>query len=154
MTSQIPGPALTLSMSRVLAAEPEQVFRAFTDPEWYGTWWGPEGTRSEVKQLDLRIGGSYRVEMRLPDGNTTTLYGTYREIDPPRLLSYSFIWEGEGIETLVTLEMEPHEDGTELTLTHEGFTDGERRDQHGIGWGSSFDRLERLLAERVEASGP
>lgn len=145
MTTQSPGPTLSLSLSRVLAAPPEQVFRAFTDPNWYSQWWGPEGTDSEVTQLELEVGGSYRVKMNLPDGNVAVMYGTYREIDPPRLLSYSLLWEGEGAETLVTLELEPHADGTELILTHEGFTDQMRADQHEHGWTDSLSRLEKVL---------
>lgn len=145
MTTESQGPTLSLSMSRVLAAAPEEVFKAFTDPAWYGQWWGPEGTNSEVKQLDLEVGGSYRVDMSLPDGNTAVMYGRYEEIDPPRLLSYSLTWEGEAVETLVTLEMEPHENGTELTVTHEGFVDSTRVDQHEHGWSDSLNRLGELL---------
>lgn len=146
MTTQSPGPTLSFSTSRVLAAAPEQVFKAFTDPDWYSQWWGPEGTVSKVTQLDLRVGGAYRVAMKLPDGNETALYGTYREIDPPKLLAYSFAWEGMPDQTLVTVELEPHEDGTELTVTHEGFTDQTLCDQHEYGWSGSLDRIEKLLA--------
>ncbi len=145
MTTQ--SPTLSFSTSKVLAATPEQVFKAFTDPQWYGQWWGPEGTRAEVKQLDLEVGGAYRVDMNMPDGNSTVMFGTYQEIDPPRLLAYSLAWEGEGMETLVTLEIEPHDDGAELTVTHEGFTDQVRADQHEHGWTSSLARLEELLSE-------
>lgn len=146
MTTQSSGPTLSFSISRVLAAPPEQVFKAFTDPEWYSQWWGPEGCSSRVTQLELEVGGAYRVDMKLPDGNEAVLYGTYREIDPPRLLAFSLAWEGTPDETLVTLELEPHADGTELTVTHEGFKDQEYCDQHEHGWTSSIDRLERLLA--------
>ncbi len=149
MTTQNSGPALSFSLSRVLAAPPEQVFRAFTDPDWYSQWWGPEGCSSNVTQLDLEVGGAYRVDMVLPDGNETTLYGTYQEIDPPRLLAYSFGWEGAPERTLVTVELEPHADGTELTVTHEGFTDQDTCNGHEHGWISSVDRLERLLADRA-----
>ncbi len=145
MTTQSPGPTLSFTISRVMAASPEQVFKAFTDPEWYSQWWGPEGTRSKVTQLDLEVGGAYRVDMVLPDGTETVLYGTYMQIEPPKLLAYSFAWEGLPDETLVTVELEPHADGTELTVTHEGFADQERADQHEHGWVSSVDRLERLV---------
>ncbi len=145
MTTQGSGPSLSFSMSRVMAAEPKEVFRAFTDPDWYGQWWGPEGVNSKVKHLDLRVGGAFRVEMHFPDESVQVLYGTYQEIDPPKLLTYSFAWEGLPEETLVTLELEPHADGTELTLTHEGFTDQTRVDQHEHGWASSLDRLRQLL---------
>ena len=141
MTSQSPGPSLSLSLSRVITVEPEQVFKAFTDPEWYSAWWGPPGTRSEVRELDLRVGGAYRIDMHLPDGTLAVLYGRYRQVRPPALLSYTWAWEGEGVETLVTLEIEPHPAGTELTVTHEGFTDQPQRDMHEQGWSGSLDRL-------------
>ena len=133
-------------MRRILSATPEQVFKAFTDPDSYSRWWGPPGCSSRVTQLDLEVGGTYRLDMTMPDGTLTGLHGTYREIDPPKLLSYSFQWEGDDLETLVTVELEPHAEGTELILTHEGFTDQERCDMHEQGWAGSLDRMVEVLA--------
>ena len=69
------------------------------------------------------------------------LYGTYREIQRPSLLVYSWAWEGMPGETLVTLEIDPHESGTELTITHEGFTDPEQASQHQDGWDACLVRI-------------
>ena len=146
MTTQNLQPSLGFTMRRILSATPEQVFKAFTDPDSYSRWWGPPGCSSTVTQLDLEVGGTYRLDMTLPDGTLTGLHGTYREIDPPKLLSYSFQWEGDDLETLVTVELEPHAEGTELILTHEGFTDQERCDMHEQGWAGSLYRMVEVLA--------
>ncbi len=146
MTTQDSQPSLGFTLRRVLAATPERVFRAFTDPDWYSQWWGPPGCSSQVRQLDLEVGGAYAIVMTLPDGSQIGLRGTYREIEPPRVLAYSFQWEGDELETLVTVELEPHADGTELIVTHEGFTDQEFCDEHEKGWAGSLERMVELLA--------
>ena len=74
-----------------------------------------------------------------------TVYGQFRRIEPPKLLEHSFAWEVEGHETTVTIEFEPHESGTELTLTDSGFTDRDGAGQHEEGWASSFDGLDAFL---------
>ena len=145
MITESTEPILTLSITRIFKASPETVFKAFTDPQWYEQWWGPEGMTSKVRQFDLRVGGAFRVDMHGPDGHVMTLYGQFRRIEPPRLLEHTFAWEGEGHETTVTIEFEPHEDGTELTVTHSGFTDQDRAGEHEFGWVSSFDGLDAFL---------
>ena len=78
------------------------------------------------------------------------MYGTYREIVPPERLVYTWTWEGENVETLVTLELEAVDGGTELTMTQEGFRDSRAVAMHDHGWAGSLDRLEGLLPELAE----
>ena len=144
------SPTLNLSVSRTFKARPETVFRAFTDPDWYARWWGPEGSQCRNVRVDLREGGSYSLDMHLPDGSIARMYGTYREIVPPERLVYTWTWEGENVETLVTLELEAVEGGTELTMTQEGFRDSRAVAMHDHGWSGSLDRLEGLLPELAE----
>ena len=57
---------------------------------------------------DFRVGGSYTIAMRV-DGNDHTAIGTYKEIDAPNRLVYTWDWKEEDNrmgETLVTVEFE------------------------------------------------
>ncbi len=84
------------------------------------------------------------------DENEYTAMGTFRQIDRPNTLVFTWAWLGEngqpGPETLVTVRFEEAPEGTKLTLRHEGFANAEGVKQHTEGWASTLNRLEKLLA--------
>jgi len=82
----------SLQLSKVIAADPETVFRAWTDPEQVKLWSCPEGVMIDDVQIDLTVGGQYRICMKGDEGAWTAV-GTYREIEPPRRLVYTWDWE-------------------------------------------------------------
>jgi uncharacterized protein YndB with AHSA1/START domain len=95
--------------------------------------------------LDIRVGGRFKLEMQ-SDQSGCEIEGTYVAIDPPRKLV--FTWSGPPTgqaDTLVTVELAPIENATELTLTHEKLPTAELRDGHGIGWANMLDHLERAV---------
>jgi uncharacterized protein YndB with AHSA1/START domain len=68
--------------------------------------------------------------------------GQYREIRRPERLV--FTWASRitaGHERLVTIELRAQGKGTELTLTHEQFSDDEARRLHQGGWTSIVEKL-------------
>ena len=143
-------PETTLQISRVYQATREKLFRAWTNPETLKKWWGPEGCTPSRVELDLRVGGLYRIgTCKTEAGEEIFVNGEFREITPPERLVFTWNWEPPGMEieqTLVTVEFRNHSKGTELTLTHERFPDEKTRDMHGFGWNSGFDCLEKFLA--------
>lgn len=140
----------SLRVSRVINAGPEAVFRAWTEPEQLRRWSCPEGATVEDAQVDLKVGGAYRIRMNTENG-LMTAYGVYKAIDRPSRLEYTWDWEGEdhGIgETLVTVQFNDHGGKTEVVITHERFPNVEAKDGHEQGWTSCLNRLERLFSER------
>ena len=138
----------TLNLRRTFKAPREKVFRAWTDPEELKKWWGPEGYATPPAEVDLRVGGKYRLGMRkLPDGELFYHSGIYREVRPPEKLVYTWRWEAqpEHGETLVTVEFRELRDSTEVVLTHERFPTEKARDDHNRGWSGCLDRLAKLL---------
>ena len=64
-------------------------------------------------------------------------------------LVFTWTWDHmPDTETLVTVAFRDNGGATALTLTHERHASAESRDNHGVGWTGSFDRLERLVASR------
>ncbi len=148
MASSKPSTETTLNLRRIFKARREKVFRAWTDPEELKEWWGPEGYATASAEVDLRVGGKYRLGMRkLPDGEIFYLSGIYREIRPPEKLVYTWRWEAqpEHGETQVTVEFREVRDSTEVVLTHERFPTEKARDDHNRGWSGCLDRLAKLL---------
>lgn len=135
------GPALVLR--RILPVPPANVFAAWTDPELLGRWMSPFGTASA--SLDLRVGGNFRIVMNGPDRSIEHT-GTYQVIDPPHRLVFTWqsVYTGSG-PSRVTVELRPHEEGTELTLIHEHLPT-DQIDPHRGGWDSILGHLAALLA--------
>ncbi|MEM7482701.1 MAG: SRPBCC domain-containing protein [Acidobacteriota bacterium] len=143
-------PGLALELDRWFAAPIERVFEAFTDPALLQQWWGPNGFVIEELTFPARVGESYRVALRAPDGSRYAHVGRFREVSPPTRLSYSWEWvEGplQRGETMVELTFEREGDGTRVVLRHSHFGDSASRDAHR-GWPDSFDRLVLWLADR------
>lgn len=139
----------TLVLEREFAATPEVVFRAFTDPKALAEWYGPQGMKSVIHELDLRPGGAYRLDMQGDD--TYPLGGKYVEIAPPKRLSFTWRWLNEEqpemeVETMVTVELSARGGGTLLKLTHTRFPTTSERGMHEQGWTSTFESLAAHLA--------
>jgi len=139
----------SLRLSRMIKADPDAVFRAWTDPAQLKQWSSPEGAEVAEAQVDLVVGGRYRLRMKNPEGVFHTAVGVYREIDRPHRLRYTWQWEekeNDVGETLVTVDFTEAAGATEVTITHELFPNGEAKEAHEQGWGSCLNRLERVFA--------
>ena len=151
MTHPAASPAFTLNLRRVLRASPERVFRAWTRADELKRWFAAaEGYTTPQAEVDLRVGGRYRIAMQAPNSTELSVAtGTYEEIVPPSRLVLTWRWEHEGPAaptTRLTLEFRPHPDGTEFVLWHEGLLDETMREQHATGWKGCLDSLERLIS--------
>jgi uncharacterized protein YndB with AHSA1/START domain len=136
----------TLIVKRVLNATAERAFQAWTSPEHIQQWMRPEpGMVVPLASMDLRVGGKFRIQMKMPDGEFFTAVGEFREVKPPERLVYTWDWEKdgggtefgevEGKPSLITVEFLKRGEQTELVLTHSRFASVESRDNHANGWG-------------------
>jgi len=143
------SPDTALTIRRTLPARRERVFRAWTDPGALREWSCPVGMTVASAEVDLRVGGLYRIAMQPPDKASASIaYGTYREIHPPERLVYTWQWEGgEMGETLVTVEFRDLGEQTEVVLVHELFPGADVRDKHAQGWASCVDHLQQALPQ-------
>jgi uncharacterized protein YndB with AHSA1/START domain/ketosteroid isomerase-like protein len=145
----------SLRLERFYPVAPQKVWRAWTDPQALKRWFGPgEADKVTAVELDLRVGGRYRIVFGGDDGRAHEVQGVYREVMPHRRLAFTWTWPRTTPEreSLVTLELNAVPGGTELVLRHEQFFDEQARDGHGRGWTHSLVNLERALQEDGEAT--
>ena len=137
----------SLTLRRHYRVAPEKVWRAWTDPQALKLWFGPGEIVSVPRvDIDLRVGGRFRVTMLADDGETHDVSGTYLEIVPNRKLVFSWAWRSTPErESRVTVQIEPDGDGCELVLMHEQFFDEAARDGHNHGWSGALVKLEEWL---------
>jgi uncharacterized protein YndB with AHSA1/START domain len=100
-----------------------------------------------VADLDLRVGGRFRICFGGAEGNDNECAGVYREVVPNRRLQFSWHWPRTTPErvSLVTIEFKPDGEGTELVFRHEQFFDQAAADGHNRGWTESLQKLETFL---------
>jgi uncharacterized protein YndB with AHSA1/START domain len=141
-----------LVMSRVFDAPRELVYRAFTDPDQLAAWFGPVGwsVPRDTVDVDARPGGHQRFVMVNDDdpAMNSAVDATLIEVIENELLVGSETVEGfPGGPVTMQVRLEFHdEDGkTRLDLTQGPYT-AEMEGNAREGWGSSFTKLDALLA--------
>jgi uncharacterized protein YndB with AHSA1/START domain len=146
-----------LVVTRVIDAPRQLVFKAWTQPEHIARWWGPHGFTTIHCEMDIRVGGAYRVGMRSPQGTERWKRGVYREIVEPERIVFTFAWENPGAdvphnELLTTVTFDEEGSGTRLTLRQTPFSSAALRDSHNAGWTSTFERFAGYLATTGDQS--
>lgn len=146
-----------LRFTRVFGAPPEVVFRAWTDPEQVGRWWGPRGFTTTTHSMDLRPGGLWKHTMHGPDGVNYPNTTEYLEVKPPERLAYRNSGSKEREKEIwfeATVEFRPApRGGTRLDLRMV-FPSREMRDRVSREYGAeegayqTLERLEGVLAGR------
>lgn len=142
------GGGLVLELRRVLRADRTRVFRALTDEAEVPHWWGPAGFVTSVIDLDARVGGRLRFEMRPPGGEAFHLAGEFVEVDPPARLVFTFRWEEPDPDdrvTVVALVLREVEAGAEMSLRQGEFATEARLELHRDGWTDSLSKLSGLV---------
>lgn len=143
----------TVILERLLAGSPDQVFKAWTDPEQLVKWFGPEGFVTSDVTADTHVGGRWGNTMTSPEGKRFVSSGEIRELVPSERLVIFDEGKGEpmlGHATKITVTFAPSGSGTAMMLVHGVFKSVEMRDECVRGWTSTFNRLERLMRGEVE----
>jgi uncharacterized protein YndB with AHSA1/START domain len=138
----------TLRMERTYRAPAQAVFDAWTSEEVLRRWFhaGHDWETTEAA-VDLRVGGAVRVVMRDPHaGAEYGGGGRYTEVDPPRRLAFTWLWDDDRTRMLIEIDFEEAAGLTTMRFTHSGLWDEDAVRSHEAGWGRAFDNLERALA--------
>jgi uncharacterized protein YndB with AHSA1/START domain len=142
----------TFVIERTYDASPQRVFDVWADPAAKAQWFGPP--EKPDYSLDFRVGGREHLTVRAPDGSIFTLDAVYQDIVPGRRIIHAYDMHKDDARisvSLATIELEPHGDGTRLTLTEHGvYLDGHdtpQQREHGT------IEMINALGEFVESGG-
>jgi uncharacterized protein YndB with AHSA1/START domain len=130
-------------VQRTIAATPEKVFAAWTNPQLLAQWWGPPGYKVASVELDLRVNGRYRIGLQQPNHDVFFISGTYQHIQPPEKLTFTWRWEQPDMDignSLVTVEITGSGRQTNLVLTHTQLPEPAHV-AHKQGWEGILDKL-------------
>lgn len=142
---------VVLRIERTFDAPAPAVFDAWTSEEVLRRWWHAEPDWETPRaEVDLRIGGRFRVTMRNPhDGAEYSGGGEFLEIDRPRRLAFTWTWDDTpGNRQLVEVDFSERDGVTTVVLVNSGLADEEAKESHRAGWQQSFDNLDEVFAGR------
>lgn len=141
----------TVTLHRVFAAKPDQVYRAFIEPDALASWLPPYGYLCTVHKLEAKQGGTHRMSFRnFATGESNSFGGSYLSLVPGELLIYTDTFDDSNLpgEMKVTVKLKAVSVGTEMTITQENVPDAIPEEACYLGWQDSL----RKLAKLVEAS--
>lgn len=148
--------ALNLVVRRTINASPQRLFEAWTQPEQLQGWWGPKSARCAKVELDLRVGGSYRITHEFDDGRTVWIEGEFHVINPPHKLMYTWRVRPSPVDPsdpeMVTVRFEPKGDGAEVIVVHERIQGEPIKETHAQGWDDCLDGLVAWLKSPARPS--
>ncbi len=149
MTDAPIAPHRRLELRRTYPANRDRVFAAWTKAEALKTWWGvSDGYTVTSAEVDLRVGGRYRLEMTPPPGRpVTVLTGEYRLIQPPEKLVFTWGFENAAASetSLITLQFLEQGANTQIILTHEYHGPEGLGLEFRQGWEMMFTGLAQVL---------
>ena len=148
-----------LTLTRLIDAPRQALFRCWTEPQLIKQWFAPRPYTTPIAEVEMKVGGANNIVMQSPDGQDIPCPGTYLQIVPGRKLvftdAYTGDWqprEGKPFMTaILTFDDETGPDGkpmTRYTATVRHWTDEDKKthEQMGFhqGWGQCTDQLAAL----------
>lgn len=148
-------------IERTFKANPPRVWALWTTREGLEQWWGPEGFRSEVRHLELCIGGGFEIAMiaQVPQiiaylkqaglPAISVAKGRYTEIEPAHRLVYTnavdFVPGVAPYTTTTVVEFNALPDGgTRLIVTNDAMHDAQWTEMARQGWTQQIDKLPQI----------
>ena len=128
------------------------IFAAFHEPEYLLEWFAPGDCSVTQIMSDFKEGGRYRIKMMDPSGIEMSLTGEYVTILANEQLSFSWAWEDdmeESVMTSVDIHFEKtEENNVRIVLIQQGFVNKQECDQHNYAWMSCLEKLAVLAAKK------
>ena len=145
-------PTNTVRLHRVLPVSREKIYRAFLDAEAMVKWLPPHGFTGKVHELDVRVGGIYRMSFtNFSTGNSHSFGGKYLELVPYELIRHTDSFDDPNLpgEMVTTITLRQVSCGTELNIVQEGIPGEIPVEACYLGWQESLTLLAQLVGPEI-----
>ena len=142
----------SVTLHRVLKANPEKVYRAFSDANALASWLPPYGFVGVVHELDFRVDGTYKMSfINFSTGNGHSFGGKYLELKPNEFIKHTDTFDDPNLpgEMITSIWFTEVSCGTELKIIQEGIPAVIPAEMCYLGWQESLDKLMRLVEPQI-----
>jgi uncharacterized protein YndB with AHSA1/START domain len=132
-----------VTVTRTIRASADEIYDVWLDPKSLGGPWA--GSTKVI--VDAKVDGLF-YQAAEHEGRVWPHYGRFVKLDKGRRIEHTWVSEAtHGIESIVTITLEPMGDATEMKLHHSKIPDDEMGRGHKDGW----EWVLNMVAERLEA---
>ena len=155
MTKEAPSASTssnTIRLHRVLATNPDKVYRAFTTPQALARWLPPNGFTCTVHAMDATVGGAFRMSFtNFTTRKSHAFGGKYLDLVPGERIRYTDRFEDANLpgEMITTVTLKPVSVGTEVYIVQEGVPKAIPQACY-LGWQQSLNHLAVLVEPDIK----
>jgi len=145
-------PTNTVNLHRVIATNPEKIYRAFLNPDALARWIPPNGFTGKVHHMDAKVGGTFKMSFtNFTTEKSHSFGGEFRELVQNERLRYTESFDDPNLpgEIQVTVTLKKVSVGTELTIVQEGIPSVIPLEACYLGWQESLANLARLVEPEI-----
>ena len=138
----------SVTLHRVLRAEPEKVYRAFLEPEAMSKWIPPYGFTCQVHHMEAKVGGTFRMSFRnFSSGHSHSFGGEYLELRPNEFIRYTDTFDDPGLPGVmeVSVTLKPVLCGTDISIVQAVIPEVIPLEMCYLGWQESLAQLATLV---------
>lgn len=150
----------SIVIERSYAAEPEELWSLWTTKEGFQSWWGPEGFRADVAEIDARLGGAVHYAMvadspemvaamkRMGQPASTDCKGRFTEFRPLERLvltqTIDFLPGVQAYDSTIEVDFLPGAGGTvRMIVTLHQMHDAQMTKMQSMGFTSQLSKLDK-----------
>jgi uncharacterized protein YndB with AHSA1/START domain len=142
----------TIRLHRVLKAPPQQVYKAFIDPDAMIKWLPPYGFTARMHHAEVKVGGTYKMSFtNFGSGKSHAFGGKYLELQPGERIRYTDKFDDPNLpgEMVTTVTLKKVSVGTELNVVQEGVPEVIPAEACYLGWQESLAQLAKLVEPEI-----
>jgi len=142
----------TVRLHRVLATQPEKVFRAFLDADAMAKWLAPYGFTCKVHHMEAKVGGTFKMSFtNFTTGNGHSFGGEYLEIVPNQRIRYTDRFDDPNLPGVitVTVELKAVSVGTEINIEQANIPSAIPVEACYLGWQQSLAQLALVVEPNI-----
>lgn len=142
----------TINLHRVFKAPPKRIYNAFLDADAQAKWLPPNGFTCKVHQLDVKVGGTYKISFtNFSSGKSNSFGGKYLELVPNEKIRYSDKFDNPNLpgEMITTVTIKQVSCGSDVSIVQDGVPEVIPPEMCYLGWQESLDQLAKLVEPEI-----
>ena len=139
-------------LHRIFTANPEKIYRAFTQPNALISWIPPNGFIASIDEMNVKVGGSFKMSfINFTTEKINSFGGKYLELKKNEFLRYTDKFDNPELkgEIITSVWLKKVSCGTEIKIIQEGIPEVIPIEMCYLGWQESLEKLKKLVETEI-----